>query len=189
VPRALRALKLFDDEGLFVGDASYVFVPDNKKYEDSVKLLFDEHNHPVDSKKVDRSDKRYQWRRCYKVVSLIHVNRSLDLFLTMAARVVPGNKHECPILYEMVDDFVKAVERGRMKVLMVDRGLIDGANMGRLKTDYRIDTVVPLKKSMDAYKDAIGLTRLKDFQWEPYRLPYATKRDQKDRPKHPWRKS
>lgn len=185
VPRTLRALKLFDDEGLFVGDASYVFVPDNENYEDSVKLLFDEHNHPVDSKKVDRSDKRYQWRRCYKVVSLIHVNRSLDLFLTVAARVVPGKDHECPILYEMVDDFVKAVDRGRMKVLMVDRGLIDGPNMGRLKTDYHIDTVVPLKKNMDAYKDAIGLTQLKGFQWEPYQLPYATERGQKDRPKHP----
>ena len=185
VPRCLRSLKLFDDEGLFVGDASYVFVPDNENYEDSVSLLFDEHNHPVDSKNVDRSDKRYQWRRCYKVVSLIHVNRSLDLFLTVAARVVPGNDHECPILYEMVDDFVKAVDRGRMKVLMVDRGLLDGPNMGRLKTDYNIDTVVPLKKNMDAYKDAIGLTRLKDFQWEPYQLPYATERGQKDRPKHP----
>jgi len=185
VPRCLRSLKLFDDEGLFVGDASYVFVPDNENYEDSVSLLFDEHNHPADPKSVGRSDKRYQWRRCYKVVSLIHVNRGLDLFLTVAARVVPGNKHECPILYEMVDDFVKAVDRGRMKVLMVDRGLLDGPNMGRLKTDYNIDTVVPLKKNMDAYKDAIGLTRLKDFHWEPYQLPYATERGQKDRPKHP----
>jgi hypothetical protein len=185
VPRCLRSLKLFDDEGLFVGDASYIFVPDNENYEDSVKLLFDEHNHPVDSKKVDLSDQRYQWRRCYKVVSLIHVNRSLDLFLTVAARVVPGNRHECPILYELVDDFVKAVDRGRMKVLMVDRGLIDGPNMGRLKTVYHIDTIVPLKKNMDAYQDMMGLTRLKDFQWEPYQLPYATRRDQKDRPKHP----
>ena len=109
----------------------------------------------------------------------------LDLFLTVAARVVPGNKHECPILYELVDDLVKAVDRGWMKILMVDRGLIDGPNMGRLKTSHKIDTVVPLKKSMDAYKDAIGLTRMKDFQWEPYVLPYATQRDQKDRPKHP----
>ncbi len=185
VPRCLRSLKLFDDEGLFVGDASYIFVPDNENYEDSVKLLFDEHNHPVDSKKVDLSDKRYQWRRCYKVVSLIHVNRSLNLFLTVAARVVPGNRHECPILYELVDGFVKAVDRGWMKVLMVDRGLIDGPNMGRLKTGYNIDTLVPLKKNMDAYHDMMGLTGLKDFQWEPYQLPYATRRDQKDRPKHP----
>ena len=193
VPRTMRAMRLYDEEGLFIGDGSYVFVPDNENYEGSVKLLFDEHNHPVDSKKVDLRDKRYQWRRCYKVVSLIHVNRSLDLFLTVAARnalstlapVVPGNKHECPILYEMVDDFVKAVGRGWMKILMVDRGLIDGPNMGRLKTDYHIDTVVPLKKNMGAYQDAIGLTRLKDFKWEPYALPYATERDQKDRPKHP----
>lgn len=168
-----------------MGDASYIFVPDNENYEDSVKLLFDAHNHPVDSKKVDLSDQRYQWRRCYKVVSLIHVNRSLDLFLTVAARVVPGNRHECPILYELVDGFVKAVDRGWMKVLMVDRGLIDGPNMGRLKTGYHIDTIVPLKKNMDAYHDMMGLTRLQDFHWEPYQLPYATRRDQKDRPKHP----
>lgn len=185
VPRCLRALKLFDSEGLFVGDASYLFVPDNDNYENSVKMLFDEHNHPVDSKEVDLRDKRYQWRRCYKVVSLIHVNRSLDLFLTVAARVVPGNRHECPILYELVDGFVKAVDRGWMKVLMLDRGLIDGANIGRLKMAHHIDTIIPLKKNMDAYKDVMGLTRLKDFQWEPYQLPYATERGQKDRPKHP----
>jgi Transposase DDE domain len=185
LPRTLRSLKLFDAEGLFVGDASYLFVPDNENYEDSVKLLFDEHNHPVDSKKVDSTDKRYQWRRCYKVVTLIHVNRSLDLFLTVAARVVPGNQHECPILYELVDGLVKAVDRGWMKVLMVDRGLIDGPHIGRLKTAHHIDTIVPLKKNMDAYQDMLGLTRLKDFQWEPYQAPYATRPHQPDRPKHP----
>jgi hypothetical protein len=80
---------------------------------------------------------------------------------------------------------VKAVDRGWMKVLMVDRGLIDGANIGRLKRDYQVDTVVPLKKNMNAYQDMLGLTRLKDFPWEPYQPPYATRRDQTDRPKHP----
>ena len=185
VPRCLRSLKLFDAEGLFLGDASYVFVPDNENYEDSVKLLFDEHNHPVDSQKVDLRDQRYQWRRCYKVVSLIHVNRELNLFLTVAARVVPGNAHECPILYELVDGFVKAVERGWMKVLVVDRGLIDGANMARLKTSHHIDTVVPLRKNMNAYQDMMGLTRLKDFVWEPYQAPGAQPAQQPDRSKPP----
>jgi len=185
VPRCLRSLKLFDPEGLFIGDASYVFVPDNENYQGSVKLLFDEHNHPVESQEVDLRDKRYQWRRCYKVVSLIHIHRSLDRFLTVAARVVPGNQHECPILYELVDGFVKAVGRGWMKVLIVDRGLIDGANIGRLKTDYHIDTVVPLKTNMNAYQDVMGLTRLKDFRWEPCVLPLATRRDQPDRPQPP----
>jgi len=185
VPRCLRSLKLFDAEGLFLGDASYVFVPDNENYQDSVKLLFDEHNHPVNSQEVDLRDPRYQWRRCYKVVSLIHVNRELNLFLTVAARVVPGNQHECPILYELVDDFVKAVDRGWMKVLVVDRGLIDGANMARLKTAYHIDTVVPLRKNMNAYQDMMGLTRLKDFSWEPYETPRAKPAKRPDRPQPP----
>ena len=37
-------------------------------------------------------------------------------------------------------------------------------NMGRLKTAYNIDTIVPLKKNMNAYQDVMGLTRLKDFR-------------------------
>jgi hypothetical protein len=185
VPRCLRSLQLFDAEGLFIGDASYLFVPDNENYEDSVKLLFDEHHHPVDPQQVDLRDKRYQWRRCYKVVSLIHVNRKLDLFLTVAAHVAPGNRHECPILYELVDGFVKAVDRGWMKVLVVDRGLIDGANIARLKTSYNIDTVVPLRKNMDAYQDVMGLMRLKDFAWEPYESRPARPPAPRDGPKPP----
>jgi hypothetical protein len=55
-----------------------------------------------------------------------------------------------------------------MKVLIVDRGFIDGAQMGRLKQDGRIDTIVPLRTNMDLYADALGLTRLRDFRWEPY---------------------
>lgn len=52
-PRALRSLKVSDKEGLFIGGGFYLFVPDNDEYEHSVKLLFDEHNHPVDPKKAD----------------------------------------------------------------------------------------------------------------------------------------
>jgi hypothetical protein len=184
VPRVLRSLKLFDEEGLFIGDGSYLFVPDNENYEGSVKLLFDKHTHPVDPKKVDLKDKRYQWHRCYKLVSLIHINRGLDYFLPVAARVVPGNQHECPILYELVDEFVRATP-GVMKVLIVDRGLLDGERIGRLKTECHIDAVIPLRENMDAYADLMGLTRLKDFPWQELALPIATRRDQKDLPKDP----
>ena len=138
------------------------------------------HNHPVNPKEVDLKDQRYQWRRCYKLVSLIHINRELNLFLTVAARVVGGRSHECPILYELVDEFVKAVHHGWMKILILDRGFIDGPQIGRLKTDYGIDTVIPLKTNMDAYHDVMGLTRLKDFGWEPYQPPVARLRGQKD---------
>jgi hypothetical protein len=173
VPRALRSLKLFDKEGLFLGDASYLFVPDNEHYEGSDRLWFDEHNHPVDPDQVDLSDARYQLRRCYKLVSLIHVNRPLEFFFVVAARVVGGRRHEGPILYELAEQFVRAVGPGVMKMLIVDRGLVDGPRIGRLKQVHHVDTLVPLRTNMDAYADAIGLTRLPGFQWEPYRRPEA----------------
>ena len=168
LPRCLRSLRLFDEEGLFIGDGSYLFVPDNEHYEDSDLLWFDEHNHPVDPEKVDLRDKRYQQHRCYKLVSLIHINRQLDFFFTVAARVVPGRRHECPILYELVDEVVRAVGRDVIKVLILDRGFIDGAQMGRLQQDYRIETILPVRSNMDLHADALGLTRLRDFHWEPY---------------------
>jgi hypothetical protein len=168
VPRALRSLRLFEEEGLFIGDGSYLFVPDNEHYEDSDLLWFDEHNHPVDPAKVDLRDQRYQQHRCYKLVSLIHINRQLDFFFVVAARVVSGRRHECPILYELVDEVVRAVGRDVIKVLILDRGFIDGAQMGRLQQDYRIETILPVRANMDLHADALGLTRLRDFRWEPY---------------------
>jgi hypothetical protein len=171
VPRCLRSLGLFDSEGLFLGDASYLFVPDNQRYEQSDLLWFDEHNHPVDPDRVDLWDKRYQQHRCYKLVSLIHINRQLDFFFVVAARVVSGRRHECPILYELVEEVVRAVHKGFIKVLVVDRGLIDGERMGHLKQKLGIDTVVPLRTNMDLYADAMGLTRLRGFTWEPYTPP------------------
>jgi hypothetical protein len=168
VPRCLRSLRLFDEEGLFIGDGSYLFVPDNEHYEGSDLLWFDEHHHPVDPDQVDLRDKRYQQHRCYKLVSLIHINRQLDFFFVVAARVVSGRRHECPILYELVDEVVQAVGRDVIKVLIVDRGFIDGAQMGRLQQDYRIETILPVRANMDLHADALGLTRLRDFRWEPY---------------------
>lgn len=166
VPRALRSLRLFDEEGLFIGDGSYLFVPDNEHYEGSDRLWFDEHNHPVDAEQAD--PQRHQLRRCYKLVSLIHINRRLDFFFTVAARVVSGRRHECPILYELVDEVVRAVGRDVIKVLIVDRGFIDGAQMGRLQQDHRIETILPVRANMELHADAVGLTRLRDFRWEPY---------------------
>jgi hypothetical protein len=87
--------------------------------------------------------------------------------------VVGGRRHECPILYELAEQFVKAAGPGVMKMLIVDRGLIDGPRMGRLKQVHHVDTLVPLRRNMDAHADAIGLTRLPDFEWEPYRCPEA----------------
>src|SRR5438034_1381983 len=71
----------------------------------------------------------------------------------------------------------------RSKILVVDRGLIDGPNIARLKTGHHIDTVIPLRKNMNAYEDVMGLTRLKDFAWEPYVTPRVHRPAQRGQPK------
>jgi hypothetical protein len=172
VVKILRKHKAFDPEGIFLGDASYLFVPDNPNYENSVRLLFDEHNHPVESKKLSRQEQdRYTWRRCYKLISLVHTNRKGEFFLYAGLRVVSGEAHECPILYEMVDGFVDAVGQGVMKRLILDRGFIDGEQIARLKKSHKIDTLIPLRKNMDIYQDALGLLKGGMVSLKPYHPP------------------
>ena len=172
VMRVLKQHKAFDSEGIFLGDASYLFVPDNEKYEGSVKLLFDEHNHPVDSKEVPAEKRlRCQWKRCYKLVSLVHTNRSGDFFLYAAVAVVSGKAHEAPILYGLLDGFMETAGHGVMKRLILDRGFIDGEHIGRCKRDYGIDVLIPLKRKMDVYEDVMGLVRAGRVRFEPYSPP------------------
>jgi hypothetical protein len=172
VMQILKQHKAFDGEGIFLGDASYLFVPDNPNYENSVRMLFDEHNHPVNSKEVGAEQRaRCQWRRCYKMVSLVHTNRAGDYFLYAGLAVVAGNKHEGPILWGLVDGFVEAVGRGVMKRLILDRGFLDGEQIGRCKQEHGIDILIPLKKNMDIYEDVLGLVREKKVQFEPYSPP------------------
>ena len=69
-----KELGAFDADGLFIADGTYLFVPDNPRYEGSQRLLFDEHNHPVSKKQEQEMTKaqraRCRWRRCYKVLKL-----------------------------------------------------------------------------------------------------------------------
>jgi hypothetical protein len=188
VPKMFKLHKAFDAEGIFSGDASYLFVPDNPAYEGSVRMLFDENDHPVEAKSLDRMDPRQAarccWRRCYKMVSLLHTDRRRSFFMRAAMRIVPGNENECPILYELVDEFVGSVGKGIIKRLILDRGFIDGAKIGYCKLTHSIDILMPLKKNMDLYKDALGLLKSPDIKFlevpkpaprpiAPARLPQA----------------
>jgi hypothetical protein len=147
----------FDSGGIFIGDASYLFVPDNDKYEGSSRLLFDEHNHPVDIKKVSPKQLvRCTWRRCYKMISLIHTNRKADFFLYAGIVVTAGKNHERPILYRMVEEFVGFHGKGVIKKLIPDRGFPDGPNIGRCRQKWGIDVLIPARRDMDIYQDVVG---------------------------------
>ena len=172
VQTIFRRHRFFDKAGIFIGDGSYIFVPDNEHYEGSVKMLFDEHNHPVGKKRKQTMNaaelERCQWRRCYKMISLLHTNETGDFFLYAGMRIVPGNEHECPILWEMVDAFVSVMGKGLIKDLIIDRGFLDGEAIAKAKSRYGIDVTIGVRRNMNVLEDALGLVRLPDVQWEHY---------------------
>jgi hypothetical protein len=169
IVREFRSIRAFDKEGVFIGDASYLFVPDNPNYEGSVKMLFDENDHPVSQneyeKMSDEQKVRSKWRRCYKMVTLLHTNPTMDFFLFVAVKVVSGKDHECPVLYELVKHFVQVVGKGVMKRLILDRGFLDGKAISVCKKEYGIDILIPIRRNMDIYEDAMALFRDSDVDW------------------------
>lgn len=161
-----------DSEGIFIGDATYLFVPDNSNYEDSSRLLFDEHNHPVESEHLTAQQRaRCRWRRCYKLVSLMHTNRDGEFFLYAGLEVTSGKDHESPILYRLVEQFVASHGKGVMKRLILDRGFLDGPAIGRCKKEWGIDVLIPAKSNMDVFQDVVGLATAGQLSFEPWARP------------------
>jgi hypothetical protein len=170
-----RHRRVFDKEGLFIGDGSYLFVPDNPHYEGSVKMRFDEHNHPVTLEQytpmTEAQKSRCQWKRCYKMVTLLHTNGKREFFVFVAVKVISGKAHESPVLYELVKQFVQAVGPGVMKLLILDRGFIDGEAISVCKERYGIDVLIPIRRNMDLYTDALALFREPEVQWVQCKEP------------------
>jgi hypothetical protein len=86
-------------------------------------------------------------------------------FLFLGLKVLPGNAHESPVLYEQVRQFVETVGKGVMKRLILDRGFLDGTSISTCKKDYDIDVLIPVRRTMDIYKDAIALFQLPEVTW------------------------
>jgi hypothetical protein len=89
------------------------------------------------------------------LVSLLH--RRGDCYVYAALAVVPGNAHECPVLYQWVEQFVGQAGQGVIKLLILDRGFIDGKNISRCKQEWGIDVLLPMKKKMNLWGDAWAL--------------------------------
>jgi hypothetical protein len=159
----------FDSEGIFIGDATYLFVPDNPRYEGSSLMLFDEHHHPVEAKKLTAQQRaRCTWRRCYKLVTLLHTNRAAEFFLYAGLVLTAGQDHECPLLYRLVEEFVQNHGWGVMKRLILDRGFLDGAQMGRCKQELGIDVLIPVRGNMEIYQDVVGLAQAGQLDFQPW---------------------
>jgi len=164
-------LGAYDSEGVFIGDGTYLFVPDNPRYEGSQRLLFDEHNHPVSKEEEKRMTPaqrdRCRWRRFYKAVLMLHCDTAGERFVVVGIHVLRKGESEAAAFWPLVDTFVEKMP-GVMKVLLLDRGFINGPQIGRLKTEHGIDTVIPIRSDMDILTDVRGLTELETTPWESY---------------------
>ena len=187
VVRVYHRLDAFEAEGIFAIDGTYIFVPlENKHYEESSVLRFDGRGHPISQKQYDALSKKEQercvWRRCYRAVTLSHITREKDYTLRCGTTVHPGKAAETPHVWPMVQRFVEAVGQGVMKLLIYDRGLIDGKTVTRLK-GVGVDSLFPLKKGMDLWEDAKVLAREHGEPWRRYDIPKPVPpRPPKDRP-------
>ena len=89
----------------------------------------------------------------------------MDFFFFVGLKILPGNAHESPVLYELVRQFVETMGKGVMKRLILDRGFLDGKSISNCKKDYSIDVLIPVRRNMDIYKDAMALFELPDVTW------------------------
>jgi len=105
------------------------------------------------------------------MVTLLHTNRSRDFFLFVGLSVVSGKSHECPLLYELVEQFVQSAGKGVMKRLILDRGFLDGEAISRVKSEFGIDVLIPIRRKMDIYEEAKSLFRETDVSWVRYEPP------------------
>jgi Transposase DDE domain len=193
VAAVYQELGAFDSDGLFMADGTYLFVPDNPRYEGSKRLLFDEHNHPVSKKQEQEMSQaqraRCRWRRHYKAVLLLHCDAAGERFVVVGVRVLRGDESEATALWPLVDTFLATVGPGVMKVLLLDRGFINGPQIGRLKQEHGIDTVIPIRSDMNLQEDVRGLMQ-PSTTWEEYQptrralLPDVTAASH-GRPMHP----
>jgi len=169
----------FDDEGVFLVDGSYLFVPDNPNYEGSSVLRFDGHSHPVSRRTYDAmsptEQERTGFRRCYRAVFLLHLGQADTTYPFAGLEVMAGKDAETPKLRTLVDGFCSAVGKGVMKTAIFDRGLIDGPTVSHLKKDLGIDSVFPLKAGMLDLLDARVLAEEDGRPWLTWHPPEKPK--------------
>ena len=83
----------------------------------------------------------------------------------------------------MVEQFVRTVGKGVMKLLILDRGFIDGRRISYCKEELGVDVLLPIKKNMNIWEDAWALAE--QDQWQTLvQSPPPTKPVPSNRPEH-----
>lgn len=167
----IRRHRGFDKQGIFIIDGSFLVVPDNENYTHAYRMPLDEHDNIINLRMLsEETRKGIKYKPCYKLITLLHLSNANTepVHIYGGAHLGPGNESEKKAGEKLVDDFVNTIGKGVIKLLIVDRGFLDGKMITRFKTEHKIDTLIPIRSDMNILKDAIGLTRLPEHYWELY---------------------
>jgi len=83
----------------------------------------------------------------------------------VAAKMVQIQEHESPFLLELVEQAQKNIGRDAIKLLLIDRGFLDGGRLWTLKYKKHIDFIIPSKKNMDITEDIQGMRNLPEDEY------------------------
>ena len=162
-----RSHGMYDNRGIFIIDQTHIVVPANENYEDAVWMPVDEFGHLYDNYDIlsEEQKKALQFHPCYTLSTLLHINDTKDAAHFAGYEWGPGNQDELPQAMKLIDTFFRHNEPGSIKLLIVDRGYISGDFIKYVKGAYGVDVLIPLKKSMDQYQDALAIAYKGDVQW------------------------
>lgn len=108
--------------------------------------------------KAGKIIKRKKIEKGFKIVYLQSVyERKLGPIESF--RIIPINEQEITVASEMLEEVRHRHGEENVKLLLVDRGFLDGKKIKKWKSKG-IDVIIPLKKNMDLLKDMNGLLKL-----------------------------
>ncbi len=169
VQRFVRRNRGFDKHVIFLLDQTHVVVPENENYKDAVYMPVDEHGQLIDMRNMTEEQKKgVRYRPCYALSELMHIGKEEQSFIFAGYQWGPGNTDELVQGEQLVKGFVNAVGKGVMKLLIVDRGYIDGKFVSMVKLKLGSDVLVPLRSNMDALTDAIRIADSCNYKWTKY---------------------
>jgi hypothetical protein len=161
-----HAKRAFDRRGLFVLDQSRLVVPNNKNYAGAVKMPVDEHGQWYSNLGCLTTEQKRSliYHPCYTFSTLLNVGLEGDNFHVAGYELGAGNEDELVQAEKLIPNFCRQF-KDVMKILILDRGYIDGNFIQKIKRDYNVDVLIPLRKNMDDYQEAIAIANLKN-NWE-----------------------
>ena len=108
----------------------------------------------VKEKKTNKGESSsFEYIYGFKLFALYEVKSRIIVAMT----IVPANVSEHKHFLSTIKQGVRNCGRGKIKVIVADRGYLDGKHLWELKNQMKIDFIVPAKKGMVVREDAIAL--------------------------------